>query len=246
MRKSISILLIISIMPALLAVPQAVSQTLTSTSVLVGTRTVISYEDTISPTGSGRYCWYTYEKLTASAGSQYSGSFTTDNKITFLIMTDDQYRNRQSGDLCQGQPEFLVRHEDVNSYSFEWNAPSEGTYYFLFVDQVLGQGFTVSFKLWQQFTATTTIINIYSSVTSSPSTFTTPIIQGQPTQFSFGQDTLLILGAIVLVGLALGSLVFLSRRKPTPQLGVCTNCGAKLPSDATFCGECGHPVRAKN
>lgn len=244
MRKSISTLLIVSIILALMAIQQASSQTFTTTTVSTGTNTVISYTDTISPTERGQYCWYTYETLNVtSAGSQYSGSFTTDKKVTFFMMTEKQYQNREEGSLCGGgRPTSLLEVDHVNSYSFNWTAPAEGTYYFLFDDRHVGEGFTISFALWQQFT--TTVSNIYTleSLTSA----STPITQEQPSPFLFGQNSPVILGIIVLLVIGgVGGLALRSRHKPVKsQLSYCTICRAKLPADAGFCWECGHPVKA--
>jgi hypothetical protein len=251
LRKSISILLIVSIIPALMAIQQASSQTVTSTTVSSGTSTIIAYTDTISPTKSGylSYCWYTYETLNVtSAGSQYSGSFTTDKRITFFIMTGKQYHERDSGTFCGDSepPPSLLEVDSVNSYSFDWTAPAEGEYYFVFDDRVVNEGFTISFRLWQQ--ATITASNVYT-LSPASSLYSTSITQEQPSPFLFAQNDAAIFGAIAVVAIALVGLALRSRHKPAkiPQLyplRYCGMCGAKLPADAEFCGECGYSVRA--
>lgn len=152
-RASTSALLILSVIPLLLTPPVAsqsfttivswttVTDQLTSTqyrtltvatSSMTGTvtRTLLDSPFTVKEASSGR-CSYQPADYTASSGERLVGKLTSENPLNFYLLSKDQFSKYQSA-ACGQKVDAILFVPSTTSYSLDWVAPQDGTYYFVF------------------------------------------------------------------------------------------------------------------
>jgi len=219
LRRIVVCLLVLAVLP-LVVTSRASSQSYSTTTV-TSTGTDVIFDTTITnePTTVGRYCWWTYFWLNVTAGQELTGSFVSDKKINFYITTYEAYKAFEETSECVSPPKSFLHTQGVTTYSFDWNAPQDGTYYLIFFNPQIGTGFTFTFDLESPFvTVETTYVTFSSSTsTSALGTSTTLFSTGssstsQPASPFQGIPGVPIEG--IIVGLALGIALILLRRPP--------------------------------
>jgi hypothetical protein len=226
-----SVLLLFSVVAVLLT-PTASSQTHTTITSWttetgwatkingVGTTTVTSTLETTtdiqSLTVPARYpghCGGIYFPVTFNAGDRLVGKLTSANIIDFYVMSTDQFNKFHNESYCVEQQIALVGVRNIATYSLDWVAPSDGDYYFLFLNMAT-QDVPVSISLQYPVSEKVT-----STLYSTLSIWTTRSEYAQyVTQVSQNADLGLI-SAIALVAfiLILGGLFFYRRSHVTPK-----------------------------
>jgi hypothetical protein len=259
-RQGIMILLLLAIVPTMLTIQQAYSQSVvTSTTVYTATSTLYAQTSTIVAssvtTGArkARYCFYDYVYGDLNSGEKLSGSLSSNVKINFYIMTEQQAQFLP-GFECDSIPPHLLAKLDVVSYSFEWAAPQDGRYYFVIWNPRVSQSYVYSLALWKSSTATFTFYStsypMQASASPTTSFYTSPSpntsLQVSSNSQWPSQAVLLTIGLVVgiaIVGYALLRSLRSGGSKAAQRASTqfCINCGASLPAGSKYCSKCGTP-----
>jgi hypothetical protein len=200
----------------------------TSTASLATSASVQTVSSTITTTqmrtdnlnASGQYCfWYRYWYFPAQKGELLSTTIESNSSIDFYVLTQEDYDSWSSNSFsCQlsGISSPLVNQTGITNYDLSITVPSDGTYYYVFINWSHDKAASVTYSYPQVMTTSTVVTlsspvtasyvvttssettasSVYSSVVTSESTVAET---GQSLQL--GSDTLVIILAAVVAAL---------------------------------------------
>jgi hypothetical protein len=214
-RTVVSLLLLLASMPIFASTVMIGESQVASTSTTMYTATTTRFQSTITntPTQIGKYCWWYYVQESAGVNNKWMGTFHSDNKVNFYVLSSQRFHEWEANVQtdCSAKPTGpLVSQLLTSSYSFNFTTPSADTYYFVFFDPVLGQGFIFSFSLQLQYV--TTVSYYLASVTSSH--YVAPATTSETTVTSSGPFAGIPAFPMeaILAGLLFGIVLIISKR----------------------------------
>ena len=238
------------------------SATAIMTSTITTSATKVLFSETISFEAPGKeYCGiYDSRYLSIDAGQVHVLFNSIGGPVDFWMLSSAQWEKWQSTatkscDLLLKVPAVASRFGSV-SYEFTMNIASSGLYYFGFMNRN-SESVYVDLKVDLSYQEVVLTENTYYSTERIPYVTNTIIVSSHSAGLG-----LLFYSGIVLIAAA-GIVLAISRRKsgtqphvppaisvvppaqvatpaPTAPTAVyCIDCGASIPSHATFCNKCG-------
>jgi hypothetical protein len=173
----------------------------------------------IEATG-GQYCFlYRYMYFPAARGEQLSTTIESNSSIDFYLLTKADYDswNDSSCHLSFSSP--LVNQTGITRYVLSVTIPSDGTYYYVFINRSPDKAASVTYGFPWVMTASS-VVTLSSSVASSYVTTTSSAVSPSATSPNIqglGEDNTPVLAAVVAaVAFVLAYIVGMRRARRTP------------------------------